>query len=92
MRRFFKQKQSTEQLRKRFFMSAQDDVNNTVAAINAAAATLTEAATQLSGLGIPAPIDTSALPKATSELATAVAAVQAAVTAEAGKITPAPAA
>jgi len=67
-------------------MAAQDDVNAAVAAINNAASTLTAAATQLGGLGIPAPVDTSALSTATAALGTAVSAVQSAVTAEATKL------
>lgn len=67
-------------------MSAQSDVNDAVTAINAAASTLDAAASQLSGLGIPTPIDTSALAPATTALAKAVGDVQAAVTAEAAKL------
>ena len=64
---------------------SQQDVDNAVAAINSAASTLTASATQLAGLGIPAPVDTSGLAPATAALATAVAAVETAVTAEATK-------
>lgn len=71
-------------------MSAQNDVDTAVAAINEAATNLTAAATELSGLGIPAPVDTSALAPATTALATAVSAVQSAVTAEAQKVNPTP--
>ena len=67
---------------------SQQDVDNAVAAINTAASTLTSAATQLSGLGIPNPVDTSALAPATAALATAVTAVQSAVSAEAAKLNP----
>jgi hypothetical protein len=91
MRQFFRRK-STSQLRKEFLMAAQDDVNSAVAAINAAASTLETAASQLSGLGIPTPIDTSALAPATSALAKAVGDVQTAVSAEVAKINPPPSA
>jgi hypothetical protein len=88
MGRFFKDRKSTQQLLREFLMSAQTDVDTAVAAINTAAQNLTAAATQLSGLGIPAPVDTSALAPATTALATAVTAVQSAVSAEAAKLAP----
>lgn len=67
-------------------MSAQDDVNSAVSAMNKAAADLGTAASQLTALGIPAPVDTSALAPAASALAVAVTGVQNAVTAEAAKL------
>lgn len=67
-------------------MSAQDDVNSAVSAMNKAATDLGAAASQLTALGIPAPVDTSALVPAASALAVAVTGVQNAVTAEAAKL------
>jgi hypothetical protein len=87
MRRWFRKKSSSTLL-KEYTMAAQEDVNNAVAAINAAASTLTASAAQLSGLGIPAPVDTSGLAPATTALASAVSAVQSAVSAEVAKIAP----
>jgi hypothetical protein len=89
LRRLFR-KRSTSELRKAYLMAAQDDINTAVAAINNAATTLTAAANQLTGLGIPAPVDTSGLSTATAALSTAVSSVQSAVTAEAAKITAPP--
>jgi hypothetical protein len=88
MLRYLRRKKTTHQLRKEFLMAAQDDVNAAVAAINDAASKLTASASQLAGLGIPAPVDTSGLAPATTALATAVGAMQSAVTAEATKLTP----
>ena len=69
---------------------AQDDVNAAVASLTTATADLNAATAQLTALGIPAPVDTSALNPAVAAMVTSVTNAQAAVTAEAAKLNPTP--
>lgn len=71
-------------------MSAQDDVKSAAEVMKTTGEGLTALATKLSALGIPAPVDTSALADASKALADGLAAVSAAVDAEAAKVAASP--